>query len=73
MTLQIDSDGATFRLVKKSSDDSVTLVARDDETGEIIGEIKFMSLQEARDCAESILSCSDAAREFAGWNVSLHG
>lgn len=73
MTLPTDGDGPTFRLIKTRSDDGVTLVARDDETGETLGEIKFSSMREAYDCANAIIDTVEGPPNFAAWDISLHG
>lgn len=73
MTLAIDGDGLTYRLIKTPADDGVTLIARDDETGETMGEIKFASMQEAHDVADSIMDTVLDPPKFVAWNISLHG
>lgn len=73
MTLPTDGNGLTFRLIKTPADDSVTLIARDDDSGETKGSIKFASMQEAHDCANAIMNTVLDPPRFKAWNISLHG
>ena len=73
MTLPTHGDGPTFRLIKTPDNDGVALIARDDETGETLGEIKFASMQDAHDCANAIMDTVLDPPKFKAWNISLHG
>ena len=73
MTLPIDGDGLTFRLLKNSTDGKLTLIARNDETGETEGSIPFENMQEARDVADAVTSALLNPPACKGFNISLHG
>jgi hypothetical protein len=73
MTLPEDGEGPNYRLFKYHADDSVILIARDDETGKILGGIRFSSTQEARDVANAIMDTVLDPPKFRAWNISLHG
>ena len=73
MALPIDGPGPTYRLIKTPAGPGVALIARDDKSGKVIGEIHFSTMQDAHDCANAIMDTVLDPPPFKAWNVSLHG
>jgi hypothetical protein len=68
-----DTDGPTYRLKKERDSSAITLIARDDESGEILEEFRFDNIQDAHDVANAIMDVALDPPAFVGWDVSLHG